>query len=153
MLLGFVCYVLFLYIFVMFKASWPKFCNIIFLFVLKVGLVGPLVQQLSFTLVFPLIFIYDHFYITIIQKSIFFKQNITSPPYLKMLQINMVTLLLLFFLIDRNVRCCFLQFVEAFIQQEIFILKYFNCSQSLQLSKWQLPSIYTVGTQVQIWKS
>ena len=29
------------------KASWPKFCNIIFLFLLKIGLVGPVDQQIN----------------------------------------------------------------------------------------------------------
>ena len=40
-------------------------------------------------------------------------------------------------------------------QQEIFLLKYFSCSQSLQLSKWQLPSICTVwdtGSTLEILK-
>ena len=32
------------------KASWPKFCNIIFLFLLKVGSVGPVDQQINFVL-------------------------------------------------------------------------------------------------------
>ena len=29
------------------KASWPKFCNIIFLFLLKIGSVGPADQQIN----------------------------------------------------------------------------------------------------------
>ena len=29
------------------NASWPKFCNIIFLFLLKIGLVGPVDQQIN----------------------------------------------------------------------------------------------------------
>ena len=29
------------------KASWPKSCNIIFLFLLKIGLVGPADQQIN----------------------------------------------------------------------------------------------------------
>ena len=29
------------------KASSPKFCNIIFLFLLKIGSVGPVVQQIN----------------------------------------------------------------------------------------------------------
>ena len=29
------------------KASWPKFCNIIFLFLLKIGSVGPVEQQIN----------------------------------------------------------------------------------------------------------
>ena len=29
------------------KASWPKFCNIIFLFLLKIGSIGPVDQQIS----------------------------------------------------------------------------------------------------------
>ena len=29
------------------KASWPKFCNIIFLFLLKLGSVGPVDQQIN----------------------------------------------------------------------------------------------------------
>ena len=29
------------------KASWPKFCNIISLFLLKIGLVGPVDQQIK----------------------------------------------------------------------------------------------------------
>ena len=28
-------------------ASWPKFCNIIFLFLLKIGSVGPADQQIN----------------------------------------------------------------------------------------------------------
>ena len=92
------------------KSQWPIFCNIIFLFLLKVGSVGPIDQQINFILlsVFPLKFICDHFYITIIHKSIFFNWNITSSPYLEMLLINVIKLLFLFFLIDRNVWCCFL---------------------------------------------
>ena len=42
-----------------------------------------------------------------------------------------------------------------FAGQEIFILKYFNCFQSLQLSKWQLPFIWTVwdtGSNMEILK-
>ena len=48
------------------KASWPKFCNIIFLFLLKLGSVGPVGQQIDFILsyVFPLKFICDHFFIS-----------------------------------------------------------------------------------------
>ena len=29
------------------KASWPKFCNIIFLFLLKLGSLGPVDQQIN----------------------------------------------------------------------------------------------------------
>ena len=29
------------------KASWPKFCNTIFLFLLKIGSVGPVEQQIN----------------------------------------------------------------------------------------------------------
>ena len=29
------------------KASWPKFCNITFLFLLKIGSVGPVDQQIN----------------------------------------------------------------------------------------------------------
>ena len=56
------------------KSQWPIFCNIIFLFLLKVGSIGPVDKQINFILlsVFPLKFICDHFYITIIHKSIFF---------------------------------------------------------------------------------
>ena len=32
------------------KASWPKFCNIIFLFMLKIGLVGSVDQQINLIL-------------------------------------------------------------------------------------------------------
>ena len=32
------------------KASWSKFCNIIFLFLLKVGSVGPVDQHINFVL-------------------------------------------------------------------------------------------------------
>ena len=38
----------------------------------------------------------------------FFNCNITSSPYVEMLLISMIKLLLLFFLSDCNVRCCFL---------------------------------------------
>ena len=91
------------------KASWPKLCNI-FLFLLKAGSVGPVDQQINFALpqAFLFKFICTHFYITIIHKGIFFNWNITSSPYLEMLLIKMVKLLFLFFLIDPNVRCCFL---------------------------------------------
>ena len=46
---------------------------ILFLFLLKVGSFGPRVQQINFVLpqVFLLKFICNHFYITIIHKSIF----------------------------------------------------------------------------------
>ena len=30
------------------KASWPKFCNITFLFLLEIGSVGPFHQQINF---------------------------------------------------------------------------------------------------------
>ena len=72
---------------------------ILFFALLKVGLVGPVDQQINFVLaeVFPLNFICGHFYITIIHKSIFFNWNIISLPYLKMLLINMIKLLFLFF--------------------------------------------------------
>ena len=30
------------------KASWPKLCNIIFLFLIKVGSIGPVGQQINF---------------------------------------------------------------------------------------------------------
>ena len=55
------------------KASWPKFCNIIFLFLFTVGSVDYVDQQINFVLssVFPSKFICDRFYITIIHKSIF----------------------------------------------------------------------------------
>ena len=54
--------------------------------------------QINFVLpsVFPLKFICDHFYISIIHKSILFNRNITSSPYLEMLLINMIKLLLCF---------------------------------------------------------
>ena len=93
------------------KASWPKlFCNIIFCFLPKVGSVGHVDQQTNFALpwAFPLKFICDHFYISILLKSIFLNWNITSLPYLGMLLINMIKLFFLIFLIDRNVRGCFL---------------------------------------------
>ena len=92
------------------KASWPRFCNIIFLFLLKVGSVGPIDRQSNFVLtqIFPLKLVCDHFYITIIHKSTFFDWNITSSPYLEMILINMIKLLFLFFLINFKVRCCFL---------------------------------------------
>ena len=66
--------------------------------------------QINFVLpyVFPVKLICDHFYINIIHKSIFFNWKITSSPYLEMLLISMIKLLFLFFLSDRNVRCCFL---------------------------------------------
>ena len=97
------------------KASWPIFCDIVFLFLLKVGSIGPLNQRINFVLpyAYPLKFICDHFYITIIHKSIFFNWNITNSPYLEMLLINILKLLFLFFLIDCNVQCCVLQFVES----------------------------------------
>ena len=49
------------------------FVKLFFLFLLKVGLVGPVGQQINFVLpeVFPLKFICDHFAIIIIYKSIF----------------------------------------------------------------------------------
>ena len=57
MVLGFgylyVCYVLFIYFYFLFfkkKAGWPKFCNIIFLFLLKVGSVGLVDQEINFVL-------------------------------------------------------------------------------------------------------
>ena len=55
------------------KTSWPKFCNITFFFLLKVGSVGPVDQQINFVLPsgLPLKFICDHFYITTIHKGIF----------------------------------------------------------------------------------
>ena len=55
------------------KASWPKFCFIICFFLLKVGSVGPVDQQINFVLpeVFQLKFIFDHFQITIIHKGTF----------------------------------------------------------------------------------
>ena len=31
------------------KASWAKFCNIIFLFLFKIGSVGPIDQQINFS--------------------------------------------------------------------------------------------------------
>ena len=58
--------------------------------------------------VFPLNFIYNHFYITIIHKSIFFNWDISSLAYLGMLLISMMKSLFSFFLSDRNDRCCFL---------------------------------------------
>ena len=63
-------------------------------------------HQINFVLpyVFPLKFICDHLYITIINKSIFFNWNVTSSPYLEMLLISMIKLLFLFFLSDGNVR-------------------------------------------------
>ena len=47
------------------KASWPKFCNIIFLFLLKIGSVGTVDQQIN--LVSPYLFTniytgYEHQY-------------------------------------------------------------------------------------------
>ena len=109
------------------KASWPRFCNIIFLFVLKVGSVGP-IDQSNFVLtqVFPLKLICDHFYITIIHKSTFFGWNITSSPYLEMILINMIKLLFLFFLINFKVRCCFLY------NHTLIVLAYsYSCIQIL----------------------
>ena len=46
------------------KASWPKFCNIIFMFLLKVGSLGPVDQEINLVLpkLFPSKFICDHFY-------------------------------------------------------------------------------------------
>ena len=58
--------------------------------------------------VFPLKSIYNHFYITIIHKSIFFNWDIPSLPYLGRLLISMMKSLFSFFLSDRNDRCCFL---------------------------------------------
>ena len=106
-------------------AKFAKFCNIVFLFLLKVWSAGPVVQQINFVLpkLSPWKFIWDHFSTTIISKSIFFNWNITSSPYLEMLLINMIKLLFLIFLSDRNVSCCFLQFVEALTAGDlIFIL-------------------------------
>ena len=57
--------------------------------------------------VFPLKFIYNHFYISIIHKSVFFNWDIPSLPYLGMLLISMMKSLFSFFLSDRNNRCCF----------------------------------------------
>ena len=67
-------------------------------------------DQINFVLpqVFPLKFIWDHFYISINHKCIFFNWKITSSPYLETLLISMIKYLLLFFLSDRNVRCFFL---------------------------------------------
>ena len=92
------------------KASRPKFCNFISLLLLKVGLVIPVEQQINFVLpqVFPLKFIWDHFYIIIIHKIIFFNWNITSSPYLEMLKVKVIKLLFLFLLGDCNIHCCFL---------------------------------------------
>ena len=97
------------------KASWPTFCNIILLFLLKLGTVGPVDQQINYVLpqVFPLKFDRDTFYISIIKKSIIFNWNITSSPYLEMVLINMIKLLSLCFLSCRNVRFYFMQFAEA----------------------------------------
>ena len=55
------------------KASRPLFCDIIFLFLLKVGSARPTDQQINYVLpeVFPLKFICYLFYITIIHKSVF----------------------------------------------------------------------------------
>ena len=39
------------------KASWPKFCNIIFLFLLKIELVRPLDQQVNLVSSFKRIFL------------------------------------------------------------------------------------------------
>ena len=54
MLLGF--YVLFLSFFFISKskkkAGWPKFCNIIVLFLLKIGSVGPVDQQINLACTF-----------------------------------------------------------------------------------------------------
>ena len=61
MLLGFGylcgCYVLFLFLLkkqeiidLKKKASWPKFCDIVFLFFFKVGSVRPADQQINFVL-------------------------------------------------------------------------------------------------------
>ena len=56
------------------KANGQYFVILFFLFLFKVGSIGPADKQINFILlsVFPLKFIYDHFYITIIHKSIFF---------------------------------------------------------------------------------
>ena len=92
------------------KASRTKFCNFISLLLLKVGLVIPVEQQINFVLpqVFPLKFIWDHFYIIIIHKIFFFNWNITSSPYLEMLKVKVIKLLFLFLLGDCNIHCCFL---------------------------------------------
>ena len=83
------------------KIHLAKIMKYYFLFLLKVGLLGLLDQQINFVLpkVFPLKFVSDHFYIAIIHKSTFSHWNITTLPYLEMFLINMIKLLFLFFLI------------------------------------------------------
>ena len=56
------------------KKPADKFCNIRLLFLLKLGSVGPVDQQINFVLpkVFALKFICHHFYITIIHQRLFF---------------------------------------------------------------------------------
>ena len=80
------------------KASWTKFCNIFSLFLLKEWSIESIDQQVNIFLpqVFPLKFICNHLYITIVHKSIFFNWNITGTHYLEMLLINMIKLLLSF---------------------------------------------------------
>ena len=55
------------------KPVGQNFVLLLFLFLFKVGSVRPVDQQINFVLryVFPLKLILDHFYITIIHKSIF----------------------------------------------------------------------------------
>ena len=77
------------------KATWPKFSNIIFCFCLRKGRSGLVDQQINFVL--PELFTWDHIYVSIMHKSIFFNWNITSSPYLEMLLINMTKLLFFFF--------------------------------------------------------
>ena len=81
------------------KASWTKFCNILFLFLLKEWSIESIDQQVNIVLpqVFPLKFICNQLYITIVYKSIFFNWNITGTHYLEMLLINMIKLLIWFF--------------------------------------------------------
>ena len=65
-------------------------------------------------------------------------------PRQGMLLISMIKLLFLFFLSARNVRCWFLLIAEGLTAGDFHTQKYFKCSQSLQLSKCQLPSICTI---------
>ena len=57
----------------------------------------------------------------------FFNCNITGLPYVEMLLINMIKLLFVFFLSDYNVRCWFLQSLEALTTRDFYTQKYFNC--------------------------
>ena len=89
--------VLVIYMFVMFyfffhqkaekKSKWPKFSNIIFLFLLKVASVGLQTNKLTLPCLKNL------FVITFISPSftrVFFNWNITNSPYLQMLLIKLI---------------------------------------------------------------